>query len=213
MANRTFKVYGQAYAASGDVSVALSVGGTEVFNGAVNDSSTVREGQPTVENHLFTFTLDEETLGGQTYSLTVTGGELCLGPTKYNGLLNSRIGLDWFAANVTDVTNVSAAAQTHIANTLGSDALGADLHSALLAGTVTNPSEAQLTALYNANAIAKDWTVYGSANDTRTDAEINDVAIEGWEDEATNKGSWPILEDSDVFTCTWTIDPTTSSPE
>jgi len=79
MANRTFKVYGQAYASAGDVTAVLTVGGVEVFNGAVNDSTTVRSGQPDTNNHLFSFTLDEATTGNLAYSLTATGGELCLG--------------------------------------------------------------------------------------------------------------------------------------
>ena len=211
MANRTFKVYGQAYAASGDVSVVLNVGGVEVFNGAVSDSTTVREGAPTVENLLFQFEMDEEVQGGQSYSLTVAGGELCLGQTFYNGISAYVISRSWFEENVTDANNVSAAAQAHIANTLGAEKLGADLHSALLAGTVTAPTAEQNAVLETANLVSKDWTAFGSANDTRTGAAINGESIDGWTDVATNMGHWPILEDGAVFTCTWNIDPSTSS--
>jgi len=211
MANRTFKVYGQAYAASGDVSVVLNVGGVEVFNGAVSDSTTVREGAPTVENLLFQFEMDEEVQGGQSYSLTVAGGELCLGQTYYNGISAYVISRSWFEENVTDANNVSAAAQAHIANTLGAEKLGADLHSALLAGTVTAPTAEQNAVLATANLVSKDWTVFSSANDTRTGAAINGESIDGWTDVATNMGHWPILEDGAVFTCTWNIDPSTSS--
>ena len=60
MANRTFKVYGQAYAEAGDVTAVLSVGGVEVFNGTVSDSTTNRNGNPPdTSNLLFTYTLDE----------------------------------------------------------------------------------------------------------------------------------------------------------
>ena len=90
MANRTFRQYGQAYAASGDVSVVVQVAGATVFNGAVSDSSTVRSGQPTTENLLYSFTMDEAVLGTKQVSVAVTGGELCFGPTKYNGFKKTR---------------------------------------------------------------------------------------------------------------------------
>ena len=43
MANRTFKVYGQAYAETGDVTAVLTVGGVEVFNGALAHSDKDRD--------------------------------------------------------------------------------------------------------------------------------------------------------------------------
>ena len=210
MANRTFKVYGQAYAASGDVTAVLSVGGVEVFNGAVNDSSTVRNGQPTTSNHLFTFTLDEATTGGMAYSLTATGGELCLGQTEYNGIPSLTISQDWFETNVPDDSAVSAEAQTHIADTLGESALGSDLYNALKAGTITDASDEQHAKILAENTIATDFTVYGKANDTRANGQIDGSSMAEWNDDAVNKANWPILEDGQAFTCTWNLDPTTA---
>ena len=43
MANRTCRVYGQAYAETGDVTAVLTVGGVEVFNGALAHSDEDRE--------------------------------------------------------------------------------------------------------------------------------------------------------------------------
>ena len=94
MANRTFKQYGQAYAAKGDVSVVVQVAGTTVFNGNVSDSSTVRSGEPKTENLLYSFTMDESITGSRQVSITVTGGELCMGATKYNGWDNKVVTFD-----------------------------------------------------------------------------------------------------------------------
>ena len=210
MANRTFKVYGQAYAASGDVTAVLSVGGVEVFNGAVNDSSTVRNGQPTTSNPLFTYTLDEATTGDLAYSLTATGGELCLGQTEYNGIANQTIPNSWFASNVPDSTAVTAEAQTYIANTIGESALGSTIYDALIAGTLTNLTDEQDADIVTANAIATDFTVYGKANDTRANGQIDGSSMAEWNDDAVNKANWPILEDGQAFTCTWNLDPTTA---
>lgn len=213
MANRTFKVYGQAYAASGDVSVVLNVGGVEVFNGAVNDSTTVRNGPPTTNNLLFTYTLDEETTGGLAYSLAVSGGELCLGQTFYNGITTQKLDVAWMEANVPDPDNVSAAAQTHIATTLGESALGTDLYNAMIAGTASNPTDAQKAKFEEANTVVTDHTAYGTAHDTRTNAEIDGTPIVGWNDAAINMGDWPIIADGSTFTCTWALDPATTKPD
>ena len=51
-----------------------------------------------------------------------------------------------------------------------------------------------------------------AANDTRTNGQVNGVALAEWDDDTVNKGNWPILEDGDAFTCTWNLDPTTSTP-
>ena len=211
MANRTFKVYGQAHAEAGDVTAVLSVGGVEVFNGAVSDSTTDREGNaPNTSNLLFTYTLDEATTGNLAYSLAVSGGELCLGRTHYNGVPGMTIPRSWFDANVADTNNVSAEAQTYIANTIGESALGSDIYNAFIAGTLTNPTDEQDAAVMSANAIT-DFTVYGEDNDARTNAQIDGVDLEGWDDAEVAKLNWPIIGDGETFTCTWNLDPTTSA--
>jgi len=208
MANRTFKVYGQAYASSGDVTAVLSVGGVEVFNGTVSDSTTVRDGQPTTENLLFSYTLDESTTGALAYSLTVTGGELCLGPTHYNYAEAPVIPSTWLTTNIPDNTNVSADAQTHIATTLGETALTTTYYNKLVAGTSTAPS-ADDQALFQAANNPATSAVYVISDDTRTSAQINSVAMNLWDDDTVNKINWPVLEDGSVFTCTWTHTPDT----
>jgi len=210
MANRTFKVYGQAYAEAGDVTAVLSVGGVEVFNGAVNDSTTDREGNPPdTSNLLFTYTLDEATTGNLAYSLAVSGGELCLGRTKYNGVTGLTIPQSWMDANIPDPTAISAEAQTYVANTIGESALGSDIYNAFIAGTLTNPTDEQNTAIIAANTNSTDFTVYGSDNDERSSAQIDGVALEGWDDATVNTNNWPIIPDGSTFTCTWNLDPST----
>lgn len=210
MANRTFKVYGQAYASEGDVTAVLTVGGVEVFNGAVNDSTTVRDGQPTTTNHLFSFTLDEATTGEMAYSLAVTGGELCLGQTEYNYAKTPVISREWFDANIPDNQAVSTAAQTHIATTLGETALTTPYYNKLVAGTSTAITPEEDAILTEANLQASS-TVYVVSDDTRVNAQIDGVDMVGWDDDTVNKANWPIIEDGQVFTCTWNHTPDTYS--
>jgi len=206
MANRTFKVYGQAYAASGDVSVVMSVGGTEVFNGAVNDSTTVRNGQPTVENHLWTYELDENTTGNLAVSIAVTGGELCIGPIKNNLCKTQIIPDSWFDTNDTSTTE----SQTYMANQIGQtllDAEQAGLHAKLVAGTATEEDSLFILAA-NANG-PRSADVFDPVNDARSSAQINGELLADWDDVTVNAKNWPILQDGDTFTCTWAFDPDT----
>ena len=192
MANRTFRVYGQAYAETGDVTAVLTVGGVEVFNGALAHSDHEIDGQPTVSDLQFQFELDEDTVGELSYSLEVTNGEFALGRTTYNGVNEFTVDNSWIVANIPDSTNVSTAAQTHLATTIGEDRLGSTLYNALVAGTLTAPTEEQLTAIDTANT-TKDFTVSEEDNDIRTNAQIDGVALEGWDDYALSRTGWPII--------------------
>ena len=208
MANRTFKVYGQAYAASGDVNVVLTVGGTEVFNGAVNDSTTSRSGQPQTENHLFTFTLDENTTGDLSYSLAVTGGELCLGPTKHNGHKTPIVPDSELRTTEWNPPG-SAELMEDISTRIGETYLGTDLYNALQAGTAgTDVGDAVLEANLNGprNFGTTDADI-GNCWCERTGAQIDGVDIPGWALADTNKQAWAIIQDGETFTCTWKFDP------
>ncbi|NDB64535.1 MAG: hypothetical protein EB168_02540 [Euryarchaeota archaeon] len=205
MANRTFRVYGQAYAESGDVSVVMSVNGTQVFSGNVSDSSTVRNGAaPTTENHLWSWDLDEDTLGDLTVSITATGGELCIGPMDCNRVKTGQIiPPSWFQTNVEPYypDNVSAENQQYIATQLGT-ALGTDLHAALAAGTKTGElTQAEKDAIRAANRVT-DNTTYRRQQEIRESVQINGADI-GWTTDAEKEGNWPILSDGDVLTYTW----------
>lgn len=208
MANRTFKVYGQAYAESGDVTAVLTVGGTEVFNGAVSDSTTVRDGQPTTQNHLFSFTLDENTTGDLSYSLAVSGGELCLGPTKYNGIKTQIVTEDAFFS----IDDAGTAEQQQTYSTqIGESNLGTALYNKMQAGTATtDDADAILAANKNgARNFGSTDADFVIADDTRTSAQVNGEALADWDNAEVNTRNWVILEDGSTFTCTWSFDPDT----
>lgn len=215
MANRTFKVYGQAYAESGDVSVAMTVNGTEVFNGAVSDSTTPRVGQPTTENQLWTYELDENTTGNLSVSIAVTGGELCFGPTFHNLSQSKAIPMSWFEAQGTDI--LSTANQTYMATNIGQAALDAQqagLYDKLVAGTVTAPvvgGEVQVTeeteAILRANELGPrtvdDFVPAIDVRDNLTVSGQSEVASTAEEKALW----WPIVADGETLTYDWTFDP------
>ena len=210
MANRTFRVYGQAYAETGDVTAVLTVGGVEVFNGALAHSDTDREGgQPTTSDLQFQFVLDEDTVGELSYSLEVTNGEFSLGRTTYNGVPELTVAGTWIRDNIPDATSVTAEAQTYVANTLGELKLGSTLYDALIAGSLTAPTESQLNSINTVNA-TNNFSVFKEDNDVRTNAQLDGVALEGWDDEELNRIGWPIIPEGSTFTCTWNLDRSTS---
>jgi len=214
MANRTFKVYGQAYAASDDVNVTMTVNGTQVFSGAVNDSSTVRSGPPNIQNHLWTYELDENTTGNLTVSVAVTGGELCLGPTTNNHARKEIVPQSWMDAHQAE--GLTAANQTHLATEIGQtllDAEQAGLYDKLVAGTAT---EADATDITNANAKGDGGTdYYQPINDVRNTLAINGdpsaAPIASAVQDNEQSGWWPILQDGDTLTYTWAFDPYTDA--
>ena len=208
MANRTFRVYGQAYAETGDVTAVLTVGGVEVFNGALAHSDNEIIDQPTVSDLQFQFELDENTTGELSYSLEVTNGEFALGRTTYNGVPTPIVTNEWFTANAPDEGVLPTAAQTHIANTLGELKLGSTLYDAMIAGTLPTPTQSQLNSIDTVNRPI-DFTVFREDNDVRSNALIDGEAIEGWTDE-NDESFWPIIPAGSTFTCTWNLDPATN---
>jgi len=205
MANRTFKVYGQAYAAAGDVSVTMTVGGVEVFNGAVNDSTTVRDGQPTTHNHLWTYTMDENTEGSLAVTVAVTGGELCLGQTEDNLHYTQIIPSSWLNANA----ELTADTQTYLATNIGQpilDAESAGLYDKLVAGTATVENDAVNILAANSKD-TRDASVYEMLNDLRDNLEIDGVALSEVSTASDKAGWWPIVQDGETLTYDWTYDP------
>ena len=208
MANRTFRVYGQAYAETGDVTAVLTVGGVEVFNGALAHSDHEIDGQPTVSDLQFQFVLDEDTVGELSYSLEVTNGEFALGRTTYNGVPTQITTQEWFEANIADPDNISTSAQSHIATTLGELKLGSTIYDALVAGSLADPSDTQENTIQTVNTTT-DFDTFLEDNDTRTNALIDGEAIGGWTDD-NDTMFWPIIEEGSTFTCTWNLDPSTN---
>ena len=213
MANRTFKQYGQAYAAKGDVSVVVQVAGTTVFNGKVSDSSTVRSGEPKTENLLYSFTMDESITGSRQVSITVTGGELCMGATKYNGWDNKSVTFDQLVEQ--NVWNTDGTAKTLTeseqiekskwASDQVKDKLSADDYNAMQAGTKT---DALGTAWNTANNVGdKDFSLYATGIKDRSNMKVNGSAL----DDGGTDHYWPILQDGDILTYDWDIQTVTTS--
>lgn len=208
MANRTFKVYGQAYAESGDVTATLTINGTQVFSGAVNDSTTVRVGQPETENHLFTFVLDENTTGALSYSLAVSGGELCLGPTRYNGVKTQILPEDSPFWQEVGPTSTLEQQQTY-SNLIGEANLGTELYNKMqsgLAGPDDVPAVIEVinSGPRNFNTGDGDFVRF---EDIRSSAQIDGQNLAWTDDES--KRNWPVIDAGQTFTCTWEFDPDT----
>ena len=217
MANRTFKVYGQAYAASGDVTVTITVDGNQVFNGAVADSTTPITYPPTSQSEMLSFTMDESVIGDKSLSINVSGGEFVMGNWQCNGAHNEVLPKGWIDVNAPDQTNISAEAQGLFADAIGSDALGADLYNALKAGTLTNPTAEQITAMNTANDSGPlnltDYVWLTQENDKRLSAQINGEALPDWDNAQTSATNWVVLQDGDEFTATWSITPKDNWPD
>ena len=204
MANRTFKVYGQAYAPSGSVSATVSVNGSQVFSGDVTTSNTPRDGAPVGNTQLLSFDLDEA-VTNLSVSVAVSGGELCWGKTVTNGGTDYRISVN-YADSIADMTNITADEQTAVA-AIGEANLGTTLYNALTSGTLTNPTEEQKTAIANANKFT-DWSNdYVHALGALTNPQVNGSAWSGWDADTMGEGAIFILADGDTLTYTWTVNP------
>jgi len=217
MANRTFKMMGRAYAASGDVTVTLTVDGTQVFNSTVSTQNTALGGPPQFSDlsELVTWTLDESVTGAKSATLAVSGGQFIMGPIKCNGAHSHY--QNWADIANLDPSNVTADEQSAFADLVGSDALGADLYNALKAGTVTNPTDAQRATMDAAdqagpmNTVDYVWLL--ADNDQKASAQVNGVDQPGWDDAETSAKNYLMLEDGDTLTTTWSITPTDNYPE
>ena len=212
MANRTFKVYGQAYAPSGSVTVAITVDGTQVYNSTVPTSATPRDGQPTTQVEMLSFVMDESVVGDKSLQIDVSGGEFVMGNWWCNGASNNYLPLNWATTNAPDMTNISAAAQSEFADIVGESALGSELYNALKAGSLTNPSAEQAAAMAAADQSGPlnltQFVLLNGANDKKASAQVNGVDVPGWDDAETSAKNWLILQDGDSYTATWSITPT-----
>ena len=211
MANRTFKVYGQAYAASGDVNVTMTVNGTQVFSGAVNDSTTVRSGPPSIENHLWTYELDENTTGNFAVSIVVTGGELCLGYTESNLNKTQLIPDSWFVDNADTLTTPES--QAYMATQVGqalTDELSPGLYDRMMAGTASN-EDAIIFVDANKQWGPRSSETFKPTVDVRNNLQINGdpeaAPIANADTSEDQSGWWPILQDGETLTYTWVFDP------
>ena len=143
---RTFKQYGCAHDTTGSVNVAVSIGGTEVYNGAVT-ADTEPHDSDFSSTELFTFELAEDVSGDTAWEVTVTGSEgsyVNLGQLECNKVNpGMTIPLTYFTDKIATFTSAddmfTAEEQTYIDTTLG-DSLTPAVRSKLQAGT-SKPAE------------------------------------------------------------------------
>ena len=138
---RTFKQYGCAHDTTGSVNVAVSIGGTEVYNGAVTADTEPHDGDHASEE-LFTFDLADDVSGDTSWEVTVTGSEgsyVNLGNLECNKVNpETTIPLTYFTDKIATFTSeddmFTAEEQTYIDTTL-SDSLTSAVRTKLQAGT------------------------------------------------------------------------------
>jgi len=216
MANRTFKMFGSAYAASGDVTVTVTVDGIQRYNSTVTTSDTPRDGQPTTQSELLSFTMDETVTGDKSLSVAVSGGELTMGNWQCNGAHNEIMDIHTMGAN--NGGTFSSAEQNTIATTIGETKLNAQqagLYAKLTGGTATSDDGDDIQAANNTGALnTTDYVWLTEANDKKTNPQIDGVAVEGGmgDDNLDSAQWWPIIGDGETFTATWSITPTDNWP-
>ena len=212
---RTFKIFGSAYAPSGSVSVTVTVDGTERYNGTVTTSATPRDGQPTSQSELISFTMDESVTGDKSLQIDVSGGEFVMGNWQCNGAHNEI--MDLLSMAQANTGTFSAEEQATIASTIGQtklDAQQAGLYAKLTGGTATTGDGPDIQAANETGTLnLTDYVWLNQANDKKASAQVNGVAQTGWEDAQTSAQNWLILQDGDTFTATWSITPSDNWPE
>ena len=152
MANRTFKLYGAGYDSAGSINLVLTVGGSEVHNGAVTVGTTNVFGSDLTESELCTFELDETVTGDVAWQMSATGtsddSKVWISKLECNLVRpNMTIEREWFqtinadliANNGGDLTGLknTTAEQQKMATDIGQarlDAASAGLYDRLMAG-------------------------------------------------------------------------------
>jgi hypothetical protein len=219
MADRTFKVFGSAYAASGNVSVTITIDGTQRFSGEVTTSATPRDGQPTSQSELISFTMDDSVTGDKSLSVAVSGGEFVMGNWQCNAAhYNSIVDIASLTDNGADI-DTDASAQQTIASGIGQatlDAQKSGLYAKLNGGTATIADDADDINIANRNGLnTTDYVWLNQANDKKTSPQIDGTAVEGGMGDSDSNSAqwWPIISDGETFTATWSITPFDNWPD
>lgn len=179
---RTFKQYGCAHDTTGSVNVVVSIGGTEVYNGAVTADTEPHDGDfPSAE--LFTFELAEDVSGDTDWSVTVTGSDgayVNLGKLECNKVNpETTIPLTYFTDKIATFTSAedmfTAEEQTYIDTTLG-DSLPSAVRSKLQAGTSKPAVDAR--AVMEANETGNmDPAQYETATKVLSNGQLDGNAL------------------------------------
>lgn len=216
---RTFKQYGCAHDASGSLNVVVTVGGVEVYNGAVTADTEPHTESPLHETELFSFELDGAVSGDTSWNVTVTGtadsSNIGLGKLECNdiGHPNTTIPLEYFLEKAENnggdwSVPFTADEQAYIANTIGEDKLGPELHAKLLAGNSVPTVDAPAIMLANEEP-GDDLTYFLPVVKTLSNGQLNGEAYD-----ITAEGAWPMANSGDTLTMTvnltiptWAYDP------
>ena len=180
---RTFKQYGYAHDTSGTLNVAVTVDGTEVFNGAVTAETEPQDTANYDEVELFQFELPEATSGNTEWDLVVTGSEgsfVNIGSLKCNKVRPTMtIPLTYFTEKIEAFTSVSdkftAEQQLYIDEQINTR-LSAETRAKLQAGT-SQPSEDAVEVM-TANEVPGEYEddFWMDVVKSQTNGETNDVA-------------------------------------
>ena len=212
MANRTFKVHGVGYDSAGSLNVVLTVGGSEVFNGAVTVGTTNVFGSDMSEGEIFTFELDESVTGDVAYQMTMTGtdhtSKLWISGLSCNLVKNNMtIPWEWFSTryDVLDQDNIiteqlSSTDQQYIANTIGQTRLNAQkagLYESLSAGTLLVGQGGFYIQKANEDIGGKQTDIYMNC-----DWVLSNGVRDGESYDVTNVGSWPRLPSGSTLNMT-----------
>lgn len=212
MANRTFKQFGVGYDPMGSVSIALTIGGSEVFNGAVSVGTTNVFGTDMTAVELFSFELDESVTGDITYQIAMTGSDhtskLWLANRTCNLIKpNMTIQYEWFSErlNALDMDNIltekmTAEDQAYMATTIGEtrlDAQKAGTFAALNAGTALIGPYGWYINKANEDMGGKQTDVYMECDHT-----MSNGVRDGESYDVTNVGSWPLIKSGSTLNMT-----------
>jgi|14_taG_2_1085336.scaffolds.fasta_scaffold24028_2 hypothetical protein len=179
---RTFKQYGCAHDTTGSLNVAVSIDGTQVYNGAVT-ADTEPHDSDFPQSELFTFELAEDVSGDTAWSVTVTGSEgayVNLGEVECN-MVNpeTTIPLTYFTDKIATFTSendmFTAEQQTYIDTTLG-DSLSAEVRAKLQAGTSKPIDDARVVMEANETG-NMDPAQYETATKVLSNGQLDSEAL------------------------------------
>lgn len=210
MANRTFKLKGVGYDSAGSLNVVLTVGGSEVFNGAVTVGTNNVFGSDMTETDLLSFELDESVSGDTTWQLSITGtdetSKIWLSGMACNLVKNNMtVDFDRWAALTESMTGDpstwqhSADEQAYQANQIGQsrlDAQQAGLYDKLIAGNAFVVADGPSVVLANEDMGGKQTDYYQDCN-----WAISNGVRDG-EAYAFSAISWPLIKSGSTLNMT-----------
>ena len=199
MANRTFKQFGAGYDSAGSMNVVLTIGGSEVYNGAVTVGTENIYGTDLSESELFSFQLDDSVSGDVAWQISVTGtdhtSKLWLGEMSSN-LIRPTETVTWETQVALIATHGAGAIplsdQQNYANSIGQtrlDAQKAGLYDLLQAGNTTAADHGYYVVAANEDAGTKQEGAYFPI--TRT---LSNGVRDGEAYDVSTSGSWPLIK-------------------